>query len=87
MDDKIDMELFERAVLKRSLALRADCHYLFNIVPTLELVRKAFSMGFDVVPLSDETRTRIPSVSAGGLEVRVTAPSATVVEPCDFAGG
>jgi hypothetical protein len=56
MDDKIDMELFERAVLKRSLALRADCHYLFNIVPTLELVRKAFSMGFDVVPLSEETR-------------------------------
>jgi hypothetical protein len=67
MEGKIDMELFERAVMSRALDLRGECGPMFNIVPTLELVRKAFAMGFDVVPLSEETRlmyTRIHTTSS-----------------------
>lgn len=43
-------EDFERDVWKRALELTAGVPPEFNIMPTVQLVRHAFGMGYDVVP-------------------------------------
>lgn len=49
MDNHETYEEFERRVMDRALDLTAGRPPEFNLVPALELVRRAFSMGYDVV--------------------------------------
>lgn len=39
----------ERKAQLKALELVGDCHPCFNITPTLELVRQAWALGYDVV--------------------------------------
>jgi hypothetical protein len=45
---------FENRVRARALELRAGVSPEFNLAPTMDLVRQAFVMGFDVVPRNDK---------------------------------
>lgn len=42
-------EEYERAVMAKALELTRGASFEFNIVPTLEIVRCAWNMGYDLV--------------------------------------
>ena len=47
------LEKYERKVLNRALELVKGSPPEFNIQPTIDLVSKAFSLGYDVINMSE----------------------------------
>lgn len=60
LNNRIIWERRERAIIARALELTRGVPPEFNMAPTIELIRQAWEMGYDVVRKIPE----IPEVSA-----------------------
>lgn len=56
---------FERRVLRRARELVGDQSPEFNMAPTIELVRVAFSMGYDLQHALDQYEIEHPGMARG----------------------